>query len=652
MLGGSPPNTEVTIKGLTSGTTYTFTVQASNTNGSGSASEQSNGVVPFGTSPPSAPTAVAAGPATGQALVSWSPPANEGGSQISGYTITPYLGSTPQTAVRASGAATSVVVSGLTNGAGYTFTVAASNELGEGPASSASSPITPENTILDFATPATIDSGDSSSVNIGVKFSSELAGNVVGIRFYKAGTNTGTHVGSLWSASGKLLASATFTSETATGWQQVNFSTPVSIAANTTYVASYLAPKGHYSISASAFSPVGTNNPPLQALANSVSVNGVYTYNSTTAFPVSSFNATNYWVDLLFAPMPLPGRSTNVTATPEPNAANVSWNAPVEGGPVNSYTITPYIGKEAQTPTTITGSPPATGATVKGLTNGTHYTFVVQASNANGSGPASAESNEVTPMLTVPGAPTEVSATAATGQAQVNWSAPTNTGGTALTGYTITPYLGSTAQTPLQVGAPTTSAIVKGLSNGTAYTFTVAAINSIGEGHPSTGSSPLTPQNTIFDFATPTTLDSGDTKSTELGVKFSSELAGNVTGIRFYKATANTGTHVGSLWSANGTLLASATFTSETATGWQQVNFSSPVAISAKTTYVAAYLASKGHYSDSPSQFATVGVSSPPLQALSTLTSANGIYSYSATSTFPTSTYKATNYWVDVEYEP
>ena len=73
--------------------------------------------------------------------------------------------------------------------------------------------------------------GDGQSVVLGVKFSSEVAGSVTGIRFYKATTNTGTHIGSLWTTSGTLLASATFTGETASGWQQVSFSTPVAIAA-------------------------------------------------------------------------------------------------------------------------------------------------------------------------------------------------------------------------------------------------------------------------------------------------------------------------------------------------------------------------------------------------------------------------------------
>ena len=203
--------------------------------------------------------------------------------------------------------ATSATVSGLKNGSSYTFTVPASNSVGSGPASEPSNAVTPTalvapDTIFGLAEPATVDSGDANSVELGVKFSSEVAGNVTGIRFYKATANTGTHIGSLWSSSGNCSASATFTGETASGWQQVNFSTPVPIAASTTYVAAYLAPNGHYSYTSSGFATAGVSNPPLSALANSVSPNGVYAYSSTSVFPSSSYNATNYWVDVDFEP--------------------------------------------------------------------------------------------------------------------------------------------------------------------------------------------------------------------------------------------------------------------------------------------------------------------------------------------------------------
>ena len=114
------------------------------------------------------------------------------------------------------------------------------------------------------ATPKTIDSGDPASIEVGVKFKADTYGYVTGIRFYKASTNTGTHIGNLWTSSGQLLASATFTGESASGWQQVNFAQPVPLNKNTTYVASYFAPKGHYSQDGGYFyttPPMGPNPP-------------------------------------------------------------------------------------------------------------------------------------------------------------------------------------------------------------------------------------------------------------------------------------------------------------------------------------------------------------------------------------------------------
>jgi Domain of unknown function (DUF4082) len=135
-----------------------------------------------------------------------------------------------------------------------------------------------------------------------VKFQASVSGSVTGVRFYKASTNTGTHVGSLWASDGTLLREATFSGETASGWQTVTFSTPVAVTAGTTYVVSYLAPNGHYSVTGGAFASGPFSNPPLQALDTGSSANGVYRYSATSAFPSSSFNAANYWVDLLFAP--------------------------------------------------------------------------------------------------------------------------------------------------------------------------------------------------------------------------------------------------------------------------------------------------------------------------------------------------------------
>jgi hypothetical protein len=255
------------------------------------------------------------------------------------------------------------------------------------------------------------DSGDANAIELGVKFKADAFGIASGIRFYKASTNTGTHIGNLWTSDGQLLASATFTNESASGWQQVNFSQPVTLSPNTTYVASYFAPRGHYSQSEDYFYTVpplsGTANSvdgsPLHALRNSNGVtNGVYSYSSSSTFPTSTFNAENYWVDVVFSPAGPPGQVGSVTATAGYASAAVSWSAPTSGGPVTTYTITPYIGSTAQTPITVTGSPAPTSTTVTGLTNGTTYTFTVTASNPNGSGPASAPSNAVMPSSSAP----------------------------------------------------------------------------------------------------------------------------------------------------------------------------------------------------------------------------------------------------------
>jgi hypothetical protein len=151
--------------------------------------------------------------------------------------------------------------------------------------------------------PAIITADDPSAVELGVKFRSDVAGYVTGIRFYKGPRNTGTHVGSLWSSTGQRLATVTFTNETASGWQQASLSTPVAITANTTYVASYHTNVGYYSGNEAYFAASGSDNPPLHALANGVAGgNGVYRYGATSAFPNQTWNSSNYWVDVVFVP--------------------------------------------------------------------------------------------------------------------------------------------------------------------------------------------------------------------------------------------------------------------------------------------------------------------------------------------------------------
>jgi hypothetical protein len=138
-------------------------------------------------------------------------------------------------------------------------------------------------------------------VELGVKFKADVDGWITGVRFYKGTANTGTHIGNLWSATGTKLASATFASETASGWQQVTFASPVAVTAGTVYVASYFAPNGNYAADRDYFASSGVDNAPLHALRDGVSGgNGVYTYGNVSNFPSSTWSSTNYWVDVLF----------------------------------------------------------------------------------------------------------------------------------------------------------------------------------------------------------------------------------------------------------------------------------------------------------------------------------------------------------------
>jgi hypothetical protein len=308
-----------------------------------------------------------------------------------------------------------------------------------------------------------------SPVELGVKFRSDIAGTITGIRFYKAGANNGAHTGSLWSSTGALLASGTFTNETAGGWQQLTFATPVAISANTTYIASYHTNTG-FAVDVNYFSNRGVDSAPLHALQHGADgANGVFLYGAGGQFPSNPSGGHNYWVDVTF--------NAGATTPPSTPAASNIWP------------------------------------------------------------------NNVSPSI------------------------------------------------PFWVDSPV-----------------------------------------------------------ELGVKFRSDIAGTITGIRFYKAGANNGVHTGSLWNSTGTLLATGTFTNETAGGWQQLTFTTPVAISANTTYIASYHTNTGFAVD-VNYFANRGVDSAPLHALlHGVDGANGVFLYGAGGQFPSNPSGGHNYWVDVVF--
>src|SRR5262249_1458520 len=141
--------------------------------------------------------------------------------------------------------------------------------------------------------------------------------------------NTGTHIGHLWTASGTLLASATFTNETASGWQQVNFSTPVAISGGTVYVASYYAPNGDYPASSGYFAGPGAAPPPLHPPPPGVTRgNGVY-QSGTGSFPTQTYGPTTYGVDVVFNTSTSSAPPPVTAEPPPPNPTGVSTSTAV-----------------------------------------------------------------------------------------------------------------------------------------------------------------------------------------------------------------------------------------------------------------------------------------------------------------------------------
>ena len=158
--------------------------------------------------------------------------------------------------------------------------------------------------------------------------------------------------------------------------------------------------------------------------------------------------------------------------------------------------------------------------------------------------------------------------------------------------------------------------------------------------------------------ALPGVADAGPDSAVELGVQFRSAVAGSITGIRFYKAAANTGTHIGNLWTSNGTLLATATFTGETASGWQQVLFTQARGDHPQHGVCRLVpLPRTGITAPMTNYFSISGVDNYPLHALGmdeygdSGVWGNGVYSYGTSSTFPNQTYEGENFWVDVVFK-
>jgi titin len=397
-----------TFTNLINDTPYTFKIFAVNLYGNSPFSSPIT-VTPTITAPYT-PTNVTGISGNTQVTVSWTAPYN-GGLEITSYRITSNTGEFTDL-----GNVTTGVVTGLTNGTPYTFTVVATNALGNSSPSSASSPVTPA-TVPDAPTSVT---GVSGNAEVTVSWTAPYNG-------------------------GSAITNYRITSSPGSFTADVSGNVTIGIVTGLTNGTAY------------TFTVVATNT-----AGNSLA--------SFASSPVT--------------PETVPSAPTNVVGVLGNTEVTVSWTASYDGGSaITNYRITSNTGEYTDVGNVTTG-------VVTGLTNGTPYTFTVVATNKNGDSLPSSPSGSVTPA-SVPGQPTNVTGVSGNAQVTVSWTAPYN-GGLEITRYRITSNTGSFTD----VSGVLTTGIVTGLTNGTAYTFTVVATNAAGDSLPSSASSAVTPEST------------------------------------------------------------------------------------------------------------------------------------------------------------
>jgi uncharacterized repeat protein (TIGR02543 family) len=529
------PATSCAISPLDNGTAYTFTATAYNGVARSDTSTASASVTPA--TVPGAPTITSASSsASGTTTVNFSAPASNGGSAITGYTITSNPGGFTCTAAAN---ATSCDVTGLTDGVAYTFTAVATNAIGNSTSSGASSAVTSAgaasaptsvtgtvgngSSVITVSgasangspiTGYTVQAYDSTGSAIAGKTCSitspatscEITGLTNGSEYTFTATATngvGTSAASAPSATvtpaGVPSAPTGVTATSGTGKVTVEWTAPAANgAAITSYTAQAYDPDGNAvsgatcTISAPSTScDVSTNLAAGTAYTFKVTAtNAAGTGSASTASSSAAINAA-------------PSAPRNVTGTASNGSVAVSWDAPADsrGSAVTGYTVTAYTAGNIVAGT-CTATAPTETCSVTGLTNGEAYTFKVTATNGIGTSAQSTASSAVTPS-TVPNAPTSVVASADDASASISFTPPTNNGGSSITGYVVTASDGTTA-------SGTSSPIrITGLANETAYTFTVKATNANGDSVASSASASATPKANFAPVQTSDAQPSG-----------------------------------------------------------------------------------------------------------------------------------------------
>jgi predicted RNA-binding protein with TRAM domain len=419
-----------TIPGLSNGTSYSVAVRADNAIGQGTPSTPRN-ATPI--TAPGAPIDVLAASDSASADVSWVAPLSNGGSAITGYTATAYTTSRGTTAVGTACTTTTLgcTVTGLINGTTYYIGVVATNAAGSGYVSN------PLQSVVPVARPG----------------APTLTGVTAGDSYLSIPFTAGT-------PGGDQISSYQYSFDSGATWVNASGTTsPLLIDG--------LVDGTSYTVSLRAVSAAGPGA----------------TSNTETATP---------------ATYPNPVVASTITANGENGQILVSWTVPPDGGsPITEAQATAFSlssgGVQDGTCTTTTNLAvgDTTSCTITGLVNGTTYYVSTQSENAVNWSSRSTPFVPTTPSIN-PGAVANVTGVAGDGQVSLSWT-PGSTGESAITNYLIFYSSGGSYVTFSRSASTATSATVTGLTNGTAYTFEVAALNTQGAGATSAPSSPLTP---------------------------------------------------------------------------------------------------------------------------------------------------------------
>jgi flagellar motor protein MotB len=500
--GGS--TSPVRVTGLTNGTFYRVYLRAVNDVGNG---ETSTSVISKPRTVPNAPTIGTVSRVDSTTVtVSFTPPTNDGGATISGYTVT----SSPD-GVTASGSESPITIGGLKGGVTYTFSVKANNEAGSSSASSSTSGYTTDAIPPDVPTSFAATSNENgqsvlswgapsvtggSAIETYTVTSSPTSSGCTTTVSTRTCTITGLTNGTLYTFTVKARnavgegegASATATPSTVPSAPTALVATPGNGQVSVAFAA---GANGGSAITNYQYSTddgltwknrtSGTTASPI--LINSVSSSSTSLQNGFTytirlravnaSSSLSSFGESSTAVTA--TPRTVPGAPTIGTATrTDSTTVTVTFTSNADGGsPITGYTV-------ASTPGGLTATGTSSPITISGLQPVTTYQFSVTATNAAGTGNASALSTSVTTLAIPPGAPGNVRATSGVdGQSVITWETPTVTGGSSIETYTVT---SSPTSSGCTTPTSTLTCTITGLTNGTLYTFTVKARNAIGEG--------------------------------------------------------------------------------------------------------------------------------------------------------------------------